>query len=189
MSLKKLSKQEHWACKWDGYIRTNTVWFTSLFVIVFFQVYWPSFKRIIIFCYCVQLIAWLFLSNRKAIAVSFLPLFLAISCSGEYLKGARIPCNSYLQLGKHLFPSQVSQLLCFDPFWAEDIDSLWNPCQYRTKTERQRFQILAIWQKKKKKASHYWGPAGPKILITIMITSFPRGFVLLSTCLLAVTVF
>ena len=151
MSLKKLSKQEHWACKWDGYIRTNTVWFTSLFVIVFFQVYWPSFKRIIIFCYCVQLIAWLFLSNRKAIAVSFLPLFLAISCSGEYLKGARIPCNSYLQLGKHLFPSQVSQLLCFDPFWAEDIDSLWNPCQYRTKTERQRFQILAIWQKKKKK--------------------------------------
>ena len=188
MSLKKLSKQEHWACKWDGYIRTNTVWFTSLFVIVFFQVYWPSFKRIIIFCYCVQLIAWLFLSNRKAIAVSFLPLFLAISCSGEYLKGARIPCNSYLQLGKHLFPSQVSQLLCFDPFWAEDIDSLWNPCQYRTKTERQRFQILAIWQKKKK-GIPLLRSCRTKILITIMITSFPRGFVLLSTCLLAVTVF
>ncbi|XP_010837322.1 PREDICTED: protein FAM110B [Bison bison bison] len=31
----------------------------------------------------------------------------AISCSGEYLKGARIPCDSCLQLGKHLFPSQL----------------------------------------------------------------------------------
>ncbi|XP_055287948.1 uncharacterized protein LOC129560012 [Moschus berezovskii] len=31
-----------------------------------------------------------------------------VSCSGEYLKGARIPCDSCLQLGKHSFPSQNS---------------------------------------------------------------------------------
>ncbi|XDB57158.1 hypothetical protein AB1E18_010611 [Capra hircus] len=31
----------------------------------------------------------------------------AVLCSGEYLKGARIPCSSCLQLGKHLLPSQL----------------------------------------------------------------------------------
>lgn len=118
-----------------------------------------------------QLISCLFLSNRESNSPSFFASILAVLYRWKVLERNQgfpaIPACNWA----NTYPLQVKSTALFWSFWAEDIDSLWNPCQCLFKTRDRFGNTFAI---RKKKGIPLLNSLGPKILIILLMTFLSR---------------